>query len=100
MMTSWIHTVAVMRNICAHNSRIYNRVISTRPELLRSDIIRPVPQYSGLYQVMLSMKYLRPSDESWNTFITAFKSHLKCYSGIYELNRMSFPNDWETHFQI
>lgn len=32
MFTSWIQAVSIMRNICAHNGRIYNRTISTRPQ--------------------------------------------------------------------
>lgn len=31
MFSSWIHAVVVLRNICAHNSRIYNRSLTTKP---------------------------------------------------------------------
>lgn len=98
MFTSWIQAVSVMRNICAHNSRIYNRAISTRPQLISSDIINPQPRYNGLYQIMLSMKYLRPTDDSWTTFVRDFKQLLAKYHGVYELRRMNFPADWESHF--
>lgn len=98
MFTSWIQAVSVMRNICAHNSRIYNRAISTRPQLISSDIISPQPRYNGLYQIMLSMKYLRPTDDSWTTFVGDFKQLLAKYNGVYELRRMNFPTDWESHF--
>lgn len=98
MFTSWIQAVSVMRNICAHNSRIYNRAISTRPELIATDIITPQPRYNGLYQIMLAMKYLRPTDNSWTSFISEFKQLLQKYAGIYDINRMNFPPDWETHF--
>lgn len=98
MLTSWIHAVSIMRNICAHNSRIYNRAISIRPQLISSDIVNPQPRYNGLYQIMLSMKYLRPTNTSWNTFINDFNHLLEKYAGIYSLNRMNFPSDWESHF--
>ncbi len=58
MLASWIQAVSIMRNVCAHNGRIYNRAINTRPQLIGSDIINPHPRYNGLYQIMLSMKYL------------------------------------------
>lgn len=80
MFTSWIQAVSIMRNICAHNSRIYNRSISTRPQLIYSDVIHPHPRYNGLYQIMLSMKYLRPTEDSWTAFITDFKQLLNNYS--------------------
>lgn len=98
MFASWIQTVSVMRNICAHNSRIYNRAFSTRPQLITSDIINPQPRYNGLYQIMLSMKYLRPTDESWAAFVNEFKQLLNKYEGAYNINRMNFPYDWESHF--
>lgn len=98
MFTSWVQAVSVMRNICAHNSRIYNRAISTRPQLIASDVITPRPRYNGLYQIMLSMKYLRPTDESWISFVADFKQLLIKYTGAYDINKMNFPADWERHF--
>lgn len=98
MFTSWVQAVSVMRNICAHNSRIYNRTISTRPQLISLDTIHPQPRYNGLYQIMLSMKYLRPTDESWNTFVAEFKNLLLKYAGVFDTNRMNFPSDWTAHF--
>lgn len=100
MFTSWIHAVSVMRNICAHNSRIYNRVISTWPQIISLDAITPQPQYNGLYQIMLSMKYLRPSDQSWNAFVAEFNLLLQKYNGIYDIARMNFPSDWANHFIV
>lgn len=98
MFSSWIQAVSVMRNICAHNSRIYNRAISTIPQLIYSDVINPQPRYNGLYQIMLSMKYLRPTDDSWTSFVNEFKQLLTKYAGAYDINRMNFPADWEKHF--
>ncbi len=98
MFASWIQAVSVMRNICAHNSRIYNRAISTTPQLISFDVINPQPRYNGLYQIMLSMKYLRPTEESWTDFVYDFKQLLSKYTGAYDINRMNFPSDWKSHF--
>jgi abortive infection bacteriophage resistance protein len=98
MLTSWIYSVSILRNICAHNGRIYNRTIDTKPQLILTDVLEPAPSYYGLYQVMLAMKYLRPSNETWIQFIKDFKSILNTYARYYELERLSFPEDWENHF--
>ena len=100
MFTSWIQSVSVMRNICAHNSRIYNRAITSTPQLIHADCIVPQPRFNGLYQIMLAMRYLRPNDESWNDFINDFKVLLNQYSNVCELKRINFPNDWEVHFKV
>ena len=72
MLASWIQGVSVLRNMCAHNSRIYNRTIHTTPEILDADKITPPPAHNGLYQILLAMKYLRSSDEEWTVFVNAF----------------------------
>lgn len=55
--------VSILRNMCAHNSRIYNRTIYTTPEILNADKVTPAPAHNGLYQILLAMKYLRSSDK-------------------------------------
>lgn len=99
MFTSWVHSVSVMRNICAHNSRIYNRSYTVTPVLIHCDKIVPMPEYSGLYQIMLSMKYLSPTQNSWTNFVSDFKRLLNKYEGVYYLEKMNFPSDWENHFE-
>lgn len=100
MFTSWIQAVSVLRNLCAHNSRIYNRAISTTPELLINDQINPRPKYNGLYQIVLSMKYLRPNDIAWKQFTDELKSLIVKYDGVFEYARMNFPKDWEKRLEI
>ncbi len=97
MLSSWIHSVSMMRNICAHNSRIYNRVINTRPTLIAADAVGKAPVFNGLYQILLAMKYLRPDDSSWNTFVTELKSLLQQYHSVVDINKMNFPPDWAQH---
>lgn len=99
-ISSWIHTVVVLRNTCAHNSRIYNKALSIKPKILASDQQTPAPQYYGLYHSILSLKYLRPSDEDWNQFINDFDKLLARYAGVVDLNRLHFPADWKTHFTV
>ena len=98
--SSWIYACSILRNICAHNSRIYNRVIDTAPEILLADRVVPAPRYSGLYQVVLAMKYLRPSDVAWNRFYSELQTLMNNYQGIYELSRINFPPDWKSHMVV
>ncbi len=100
MFTSWIHSVSILRNICAHNGRIYNRVISTAPELIEIDRIVPQPRFNGLYQVLLAMKYLRPNDNSWTSFVNSYSALISKYSNVVDLKCMNFPSDWQSHFIV
>lgn len=100
MFTSWIQAVAVMRNICAHNSRIYNRVINAIPELAHIDKVDSPTQYNGLYQIILAMKYLRPTDNDWNAFAAELKDLFAQYADVVDINKLNFPVDWADHFLL
>lgn len=100
MLTSWVQSVSVLRNICAHNSRIYNKVISTTPRLIDADKVNPQPRYNGVYQILLAMKYLRPSDEKWNSFETELENLIKEYSCVVDISRLNFAADWPDHLRL
>lgn len=100
LLTSWIQSACVLRNVCAHNGRIYNRVIPTTPELIDADKMNPQPKFNGFYQIALAMKYLRPTDQIWVDFAASLKQLINKYSAVIDITRMNFPTDWESHFAI
>lgn len=100
MLASWIQGVSVLRNMCAHNSRIYNRTIHTTPEILDADKITPPPVHNGLYQILLAMKYLRSSDEEWTVFVEDFDRLIQNNISVVSLTAMNLPADWKTHLSV
>ncbi len=100
MLSSWIHATVILRNLCAHNSRIYSRTINTMPEIPDVDKIVPISGHCGLYQMVLAMKYLRPTDAEWKMFVEELKKLLDDYKDIIQLKEMNFPHDWEGHLCI
>ena len=100
MLASWIQGVSVLRNICAHNSRIYNRTIHTTPEILDADKVMPLPVHNGLYQILLAMKYLRSSDEEWTVFVDDFDKLIQNNIGVVSLTAMNLPADWKAHLSV
>lgn len=100
MIASWIHSVVILRNMCAHNSRIYNRSTNKKPIILAADQQTPPPRYYGLYQILLSMKYLRSSKEEWNVFVGEFDTLLNKYSTYVDLTKLHLPADWKNHLTI
>lgn len=100
LLSSWLHSVCVLRNLCAHNSRLYNKTICTFPEILEADKTYPHPCHNGLYQVLLAMKYLRPNNEEWNKFVFELESLINHNSKVINLKNMNFPYDWKEHLYI
>lgn len=97
--TSWIHICSICRNICAHNGRLYNRVINIAPEILAIDKTASMPKYSGVYEILLAMKYLSPNAAMWNRFIGELKWTFSQYDGIFNFQSLNFPSDWEEHLK-
>ncbi|MDO4268557.1 MAG: Abi family protein, partial [Eubacteriales bacterium] len=89
MFTSWVQGVSILRNMCAHNSRIYNRTIHTTPEILDADKVIPLPVHNGLYQILLAMKYLRSSDKDWTVFVDALDKLIQNNIGVISLTAMN-----------
>lgn len=98
-LTSWVHICSIYRNICAHNGRLYNRAINITPEIIAIDKTVPTPKYSGVYELLLAMKYLSPNAAMWNRFIGELKWTFKRYDGKFSIQGMNFPPDWEEHLK-
>lgn len=100
MFASWIQGVSVLRNMCAHNSRIYNRTIHTTPEILDVDKIIPPPVHNELYHILLAMKYLRASNEEWTVFVDEFDKLIQKNNSIISHTAMNLPTDWKSHLSV
>lgn len=100
MFASWVQAVSILRNMCAHNSRIYNRTIHTIPEILNADKVTPAPAHNGLYQILLAMKYLRSSDEEWMLFVNELDKLLQNNGSVLSFTAMNMPTDWKAHLSV
>ncbi len=100
MFSSWVQSVSVLRNMCAHHSRIYNRTIHTAPEILNTDKVMPASAHNGLYQILLAMKYLRSSNEDWTIFVDEFDKLIQKNNSIISLTAMNLPIDWKAHLSV
>lgn len=100
MFSSWIQATSVLRNICAHNGRIYNRAVNTHLQIPNVDEVQGQGRYDGAYQLILAMKYLRPSDEIWNEFVVNLTALLEEYNNVVELKRINFPDGWLGHIKV
>ena len=100
MFASWVQAVSVLRNMCAHNSRIYNRTIHTTPEILDTDKVIPSPAHNGLYQILLAMKYLKSSAGEWSLFVEELDTLTQNHDSVLSLTAMNMPGDWKAHLSI
>jgi abortive infection bacteriophage resistance protein len=89
-LTQWLHTLGVLRNICAHYGYLYQREFSVRPRLFRE--FGWGPNINGsLFAMCLVLKYLSEK-HSWEKFIKPFQEHT-----IVPLVNYGFPANWKRY---
>lgn len=100
ILESWIHSLTVLRNHCAHQSRIILKQIAIQPMKPKSSKISISQLWSSqsncIYNLILILLFLNEQIDipsNWrNTFITFLKSNnAKC------IEFLNFPKDWENN---
>jgi abortive infection bacteriophage resistance protein len=95
---SWLHTLVYVRNICAHHSRLWNRVIRIQPSPPKSPAYQwlnntNVPN-DRIYIVLSGIIYLLHSLDNGHSLVKDFKALLTKYPNI-DPHAMGFPAGWE-----
>lgn len=98
LLDGWLHSMCVLRNRCAHFSRIYDTKLSQQVGLtFNAQILHVEP--NSLYAIIFTLKYLVQEYSTWNPWIIELTSLLDRYSDVCDLNRMGFIEDWEKHLR-
>lgn len=100
LLESWLHTITVIRNICAHHARLWNRELGIKPAYpTQKDFIwpsyldkdHPHTRIATVFSILHHMmKRISPEIEWCNRLLTLFQS----FDGI-PLNNMGLPQYWE-----
>lgn len=77
-ISTWLHSISVLRNRCAHYNRIYNKTLSIAPSL---------PDESGhleidnnqLFSVIYILKKLVTNRYEWNVWVTQLEALFEAY---------------------
>ncbi|NLM51516.1 MAG: Abi family protein [Firmicutes bacterium] len=92
-----LHCIAILRNICAHGGRLYNRLFTRKPRLSRHEklLLRKengVPVYDKLFSYILVLKSLtQPKD--FKLLVEHINLIHKQYP-LVDFKHYGFPNDW------
>ncbi len=98
VLESWMHSIAVIRNICAHHGRLWNRIFPAQMKLPKNTsaiwLINTDFPHGKLYLALSSLLYLLNKIIPENHFIIKFKKLSNEYPDI-PLKQMGFPENWE-----
>ena len=96
-LDSWIKVINVLRNNCAHHTRIWNRKYLVQPqipaELPHKWLNNTAFDSRRTYAILCCMAYLLNSIDSHNPFKKSLKSLIKKYP-LDSVSYMGFPSDW------
>jgi abortive infection bacteriophage resistance protein len=95
---SWMHSIVYIRNVCAHHSRLWNRVMSiqpikpinTRKMWLENSNVANNKAYFILSMILYLLQTINPK----NSFSQRFQNLLEKYPNI-DTRAMGFPANWK-----
>ena len=98
VLSSWMRVITVLRNYCAHHSRVWNRTYSDIPNIpkkLRGNWInKPVEYNRKLYMALCCVRYMTntvyPDNEITEDLIKLFNKYPTVKPKV-----MGFPEDWQ-----
>ena len=100
-LRNWLHAASILRNLCAHQGRLFNRSINFAVSFLREDMkifnTYAIPldvANKTLFGYLLNIKKLVPRGEVWEDFNKKFKDLVIKYPFVL-LKHYGFPDNWE-----
>lgn len=99
-LKSWLEVLVVLRNMCAHHSRVWNRRFTTKPDLLKEGVpgwlthLPPKQDHDKLYVILCCLQYLLRADKINSHLPLALKDLLAEYPEI-DPAAMGFPAGWQ-----
>lgn len=99
ILESYMHSMTIIRNLCAHGSRIYNRLFEQKPSLNKKEKALLIKNSKGeidnahFYGFLLIMKRMLPAN-TFNEMKKAIISLTQKYPFV-RMDYYGFRNDWQ-----
>ena len=93
LMSSWLHTIVYIRNLCAHHSRIWNRKLAIRPLATKKDNDWTAIDNSKIFSVFLLIKKMTHFRDKWDDWSGKLLTLLGEFTEI-DVSKMGFPSNW------
>jgi abortive infection bacteriophage resistance protein len=99
VLASWLHTLTVVRNVCAHHGRLWNRELGTAPKLPAGDPAwRRIPNNKRVYCIVAILLHLLKDHHGESDWVQQAAALLHEMDGQARWQRaMGLPADWATH---
>ncbi len=93
LMTSWLHTIVYARNLCAHHSRVWNRILAIQPMKNKKDPDWHMINNNKIFSVFLLIKKMMHFHDTWDQWSGKLLTLLGEFPDIDNV-KMGFPENW------
>lgn len=92
---SWFHTLVYVRNVCAHHSRIWNKMLAIKPEVPRKiELFKPLNNKKIFFVLSMIEFILEKIDDDEFILKDELRTLLMQHPEV-PVNNMGFPDNWE-----
>lgn len=99
-LEDWLHKLTYIRNVCAHHSRLWNRELAIRPDLVKDpNWQQPItPRNDRIFYILLILRSLLLSTGNGKEWVGQVNRLLAPVASNPQWRAaMGIPADWETH---
>ena len=93
-LTNWIHLLSVVRNICAHNGRIYDRILPIQAKLTSKERKNNIAN-NRVFVAILICKKLCLNEDYFSMFAKNLQHLIQLYDKSISIDRIGFPENWK-----
>lgn len=90
---SWLHSLSVIRNRCAHYGRLYNKRLTVSPRLFKSDRKKGIDN-NTLFAALCVMRILSNDYIEWKNFVNELENLFVKHENI-DISYIGFPRNWK-----
>lgn len=93
---SWLYTLTMIRNICAHHGRLYSKTLTIRPQVFAN--VKKELSNERIFIVFFIISKLLTSNER-NVFVDKITYLLDTYAAFIDYKQLGIPQEWERYFE-
>lgn len=92
-LSSWLYVFSVVRNMCAHNSRLYDRKLDIKPKLTYAE--HGYIDNSTVFSVILIARKVILDENKWQELEERLFNLITKCSDCIDIKKVGFPNEWQ-----
>jgi abortive infection bacteriophage resistance protein len=99
-LVDWLHKLTYIRNVCAHHSRLWNRELAVRPDVVKDvNWQKPItPRNDRIFYILLILRYLLLATGNGKEWVLEVNQLLNPIANNPKWRiAMGIPENWETH---